>query len=175
MPGIKMSYSQTGIASEQRYYYYFVYKMKEQYGYTFDKLQDPSKLTRVWVDSFLKQRAFYAEFSVQNTNRVDSSYDPVTNVILEKYAPPKTNEYSFDSLYFYYSPLMSRDDFSLSGGNQDSTGKGKLFQVRLLYNPYFSKLNDVMMPKREFHFKFERYKQFDSTPMIEFLDKFKGS
>ncbi len=173
IPEVQMSYNETGIVSQQKVYSYFAYKKKEQYGYAFYNLNDSSTLTRVWTDSFLNKRTFKTSFSAENRFRVDSSCDPVTKVIFEKFVPTKMGEYVFDSVYFYYSPAMRGYDFSLSK-KQDSLKKDKLFQVRLLYNQYFSDSNNIMMPKREFQFKFEKYEQFDLNLIIAFLDKFKG-
>jgi hypothetical protein len=147
---------------------YFIYKKNSGDGYLFNNLSDGSKGTKMSVDSFLNQRAFAnATFDTSSLKLVEKKDS--NKIVIEKYIPLTSDENTFDSIYYYYSPHFKNIHYSFSR-NLDSIKGMKLYEVRILYEGKFSNKYNLPLPKREFLFKIEELQVSNFQEILHFFD-----
>ncbi|MEP7251373.1 MAG: hypothetical protein ABI683_03310 [Ginsengibacter sp.] len=155
---------------------YFIYNNEDEKGILFDSLKEHCSTKQFSVDSFLFARGGRGkdfDIPVDTVWKLAETFQN-TEFVIEKYALIKqSNEFYYDSIYYYYSKNITPIDFSFSR-KLDSIKGMKLQKIRLLYNENYSFSQSKIIPKREFSFEFKIMPTNNSNEIFNFFRRFEN-
>lgn len=153
-------------------YEYFTYKKGDLYGSYTITLND-SVNKKYLVDSLRKSKGFYG---VEMEKLLDSSYFvnetmDKYGILIKKYIYNSSNtENAFDTIYMYFNHKLKNIPFSFSKV-LDSTIDSKLFKIRIVNLPQYSKQFSFYMPLREIKMEVVKIAIEKTDSCISYLEK----